>query len=118
MGSFKHGDIVLIRLNGTSATDGNESTRHAVIISADIINENLQTVIVCPLIEAKQVSQSRIGATFVPKADIGLDRDGLVFSLQIKTVSKDRIVKRVSSLPLSYMEKIKESLQAVLELDT
>ena len=117
MSSFKCGDIVLVQLSQDEQAKLNGSSRYAVVISADIINENLQTVIVCPLIEAKQVVKSRIGATFVPKSVIGMDINSLVFSLQIKTISKERIVKRVSSLPTDYMVQIKESLQAVLDID-
>ena len=114
MKSFKHGDIVLVNLDGLKQKP---LARHAVVISTDIINENLQTVIVCPLIEAKQVAKSRVGATLIPKEVIGMDENCLAFSLQIKTVAKERILKRISSLPLDYMQQIKESIQAVLELD-
>lgn len=114
MKSLKHGDIVLVNLG---APKQKSTTRHAVIISTDVINENLQTVIVCPLIEAKQVSKSRIGATLIPKEVIGMEENCLAFSLQLKTVAKEKIIKRVGSLPLDYLQQIKESVQAVLELD-
>jgi len=119
MRSYKHGDIILVQLEPaeTRATSAGTRSGHAVIISGDIINENLQSVIVCPLIDAELVTKSRIGATFVPKADVGLACNSLVFSLQIKTVPKDRILKRISSLPAAYIQQLKESLQTVLELD-
>lgn len=66
----------------------------------------------------RNVSRSRVGATFLPQDKIGLDSDFLALSLQIRTISKERIVKRVSSLPRSYMSQIKESLKAVLDLDS
>lgn len=117
MSTFKYGDIVSVKLEAFPNTQEDVLTRYALIISADIINENLQTVIVCPLIEAKKLSKSRIGATYLPKEEIGLETDCLVFSLQIKTISKDRIVKRVGALPESYKIQIKESLQAVLDIE-
>lgn len=117
MSLLKYGDIVSVGLSQRSATEPTGQSGFAVIISADIINENLQTVIVCPLIAAKNVSESRIGATFIPGEAIGLDSDSVVLSLQIKTISKDKIIKRVSSLPSSYVCKIKESLQAVLDIE-
>jgi mRNA-degrading endonuclease toxin of MazEF toxin-antitoxin module len=114
MKSFKHGDIVLVDFENSKQ---NSHTGHAVVISTDVVNENLQTVIVCPLIEAKQVTKSRIGATLIPKEVIGMEENCLAFSLQLKTVAKDRIIKRISSLPADYMQQIKESIHAVLELD-
>jgi mRNA-degrading endonuclease toxin of MazEF toxin-antitoxin module len=113
MKSFKRGDIVLIQLEDVKQ----KSARHGVVISTDVINENLQTVIVCPLIEAKQVTTSRIGATLIPKEAIGMEEDRLAFSLQLKTVAKERIQKRVSSVPAKFMQQIKQSIQTVLELD-
>ncbi len=117
MSAYKSGDVVRVKLHKDSDSGTNGAHRYAVIISADIVNDNLQTVIVCPLIEAQRVTESRIGATFVPGDVIGMENDSLVFTLQIKTISKDRIVKRVSSLPATYLSEIKESLQAVLDID-
>jgi mRNA-degrading endonuclease toxin of MazEF toxin-antitoxin module len=114
--SCKNGDIVAVRLEDTGGDE--EQIRYAVIISADIINENLQTVIVCPIIKAPEINISRIGATYIKKDDVGLDLNSLVLSLQIKTVSKDRILKSIGVLPANYRSEIKESLQAVLELDS
>ena len=112
--SFKHGDIVLVSLDSLKQKS---PARYAVVISSDVINDNLQTVIVCPLIEAKKVTKSRIGATLIPKEVIGMEENCLALSLQLKSVAKERILKRVSSLPVDYMKQIKESVQAVLELD-
>jgi mRNA-degrading endonuclease toxin of MazEF toxin-antitoxin module len=113
MTPYKWGDIVSVRLDET----GGGEARYALVISADILNDNLSTVIVCPLIEAKGVAQSRAGATFIPVNEIGLDFDSLVLSLQIKTINKERIIRRISSLPAHYEDEIRESLQAVLSLD-
>lgn len=118
MSAVKCGDIVSVRLAQVSGNSADEVIRHAVVVSADIVNENLKTVLACPLVAAKSISRSRVGATFLPQDKIGLDSDFLALSLQIRTISKERIVKRVSSLPRSYMSQIKESLKAVLDLDS
>ena len=99
MNHFKYGDIVLVQLNKDVEVKQEATVRPALVISADTINDNLQTVIICPLIEAKNVSQSRIGATFVPKEIGGLHENSLILSFQIKTISKERVLKRLSSLP-------------------
>ncbi len=117
MSSFNCGDIVSVKLKDNDIEE-KTSFGYAVIISAEVINKNLQTVIVCPLIEAKTVSESRIGATFVPKSDTDLDLNCVILSLQIKTISKKRIQKRISVLPTNYIRQIKESLQTVLDIDS
>ena len=113
----KYGDIIAVNIAGESKGQQQHFVRHAVVVSADIINENLPTVIVCPLIEAEQVKRSRIGATYIPKEETGLDFDCVVFSLQVKTIYKDQIVQRVGTLSFQYQLQLKESLQAVLELE-
>ncbi len=114
--SFKYGDLVLVNIDDNPESNETNQNRHAVIVSADVINDNLNTVIVCPVIEANRVSDTRIGATYIPQKAIGLEKDSLVISIQIKTIAKDRIVKRIGSLPSDYMYQIRESLQAVLDL--
>jgi mRNA interferase MazF len=116
MKSYKHGDVVMINLGGEENSEGGQP-HYAVIISGDVINEHLQTVIVCPLIESKQVSKSRIGATLIPKEAIGMEENCLAFSLQIKTITKERILRKVSSLPTDYLLQLRESIQAVLNFD-
>ena len=115
MSSFNCGDIVSVKLKDNEVEE-KKSIGYAVIISAEVINKNLQTVIVCPLIEVRDVSESRIGATFVPKSETDLDLNCVVLSLQIKTISKKRIQKRISVLPTNYIRQIKESLQTCLIL--
>ncbi|MFQ5677695.1 MAG: type II toxin-antitoxin system PemK/MazF family toxin [bacterium] len=115
MTSFIFGDIVAIN-SDVSDADLNGLTQHGVVISAEVINKTLHSVIVCPLIEAETVSQSRIGATFIPKMDTGLKFDAVALSLQIKTIPKERIQKKIGGLPSNYVNQIKESLQAVLDI--
>jgi len=117
MSSYNCGDIVSVKLKD-NGEHPQKAIGYAVIISAEVINKNLQTLIVCPLIEAKKVFESRIGATFVPKGETDLDLNCVILSLQIKTISKKRIQKRISVLPANYIHQIKESLQTVLDIDT
>ncbi|MFQ5651589.1 MAG: type II toxin-antitoxin system PemK/MazF family toxin [bacterium] len=115
--AIKYGDIVTVSIGPNSAIESGATVCYAVIISDDIVNEHLKSVIVCPVIEAKQLLESRIGATFIPKEKSGMVFDGVVLSLQIKTISKDKILERVGSIPAPYTRQLKESLKAVLALD-
>ncbi len=117
MSSYNCGDIVSVQLKDNGELP-QKSIGYAVIISTEVINKNLQTVIVCPLIEAKQVSESRIGATFLPKGETELDINCVILSLQIRTISKNKIQKRISVLPANYIHQVKESIQTVLDIDT
>ena len=114
---IRNGDIVSLQLNDPSPDPSSKKVQQfAVIISADVLNDHLHTVLVCPLVEAPQMKESRIGATLIPKEVVGMERDVVVFSLQIKTIGKNQIVKRISSVPPNYLGQIKESLLAVLDI--
>lgn len=117
MSAVKCGDIVSVRLDSNNDDVATHTLGYGVVVSADIINENLKMVLACPLLEAKGVSSSRIGATFLPKGKTGLDSNFLALSLQVRTIPKERITKRISALPGGYLSQIKESLKAVLDLD-
>lgn len=115
--TFNSGDVVALEHKDNGA-NSSKPIRYAVIISGDIINKNLETVIVCPLIESETVSESRIGATFIPREVTGLEVNRVVFSPQIKTVSKNQIQRTVSALPPVYIHQIKESLKVVLDIQS
>jgi mRNA-degrading endonuclease toxin of MazEF toxin-antitoxin module len=74
------------------------------------------SIIVCPLIEIGEISESRVGAAYVPGELIGMSRDSLVLCLHILTLDQDQIVKRIGSLPSSLMSNVEESLRFVLDL--
>ncbi|RMD92887.1 MAG: type II toxin-antitoxin system PemK/MazF family toxin [Calditrichaeota bacterium] len=117
MNHFKFGDIVLVNLAGEEEKPTVAKKGYALIISSDTVNDNLDTVIVCPMVKSEKTTRSRIGATFIPKEIVDLGEHQLILSFVIKTIVKDRIIKRINTLPKSYMQQVKESLQTVLSLD-
>lgn len=89
----------------------------ALVVSCNAINENLEMVIVCPLIEDMQISESQEGMVVVPKEVIGLNHNSVILCFQLFTISKERIVKRIGSLPTFLMPSVQSSLKAVLNLN-
>lgn len=109
-------DVVLVRHGHAPGLEQNDDIP-AVVISCDTINDNLETVIVCPLIESKQPSESRVGAIFVPKEVLGLENNHFVLCLQILTVFQEQIINRIGSLPDSLMSSVELGVKTVLHLD-
>ncbi|MFQ5677349.1 MAG: type II toxin-antitoxin system PemK/MazF family toxin, partial [bacterium] len=75
--SYKYGDVVVVQLSqqATIKKNGVGAGLRAVVVSSDALNKNLETVIVCPLIEQAPILESVTGATFVPKEVVGLRND-------------------------------------------
>ncbi|MCG8603718.1 type II toxin-antitoxin system PemK/MazF family toxin [bacterium] len=112
----RKGDIVLVRVDQNSNSTKDHGLRPAVIISCNVVNANMGSIIICPLVEIGQISESRVGAAYVPGELIGMSRDSLVLCLHILTMKQDQIVQRIGSLPDSLMRSVEESLEFVLDL--
>lgn len=108
------GDIVLVQTNQSSE---GAIEMPAVVVSADIINENMPGIIICPLLPTKHTFPSRIGATFIPKSLTGFEEDCLLHYFQIRAVPKEFVRKRIGALPHSFMKQVKESLKAVFDIE-
>lgn len=118
MSSCSRGDIVLVNLDQAGVEKMNATlAKPALVVSSDILNKNLDSVLVCPILEANGVSESKTGATFVPQVISGLNKDCIVFAFQIRSVTRTRIIRRLGSLPESFMDEVKEGLLAALALE-
>lgn len=116
MNLFSRGDVILVNLSNDTSNPKSEMISPAVVVSSDTLNANLDTLIVCPVIDANGISESRIGATLVPEDVIGLGKNCLVLSFQIRSIIKNRIIRRVGSLPDAYLKQVQEGVSAALEL--
>jgi len=89
--TVKRHDIVLVGLDPVIGSEM-AMTRLSVVVSADEMNDALATVVVCPLTTKLHPRwRSRIQITSSGKrAEVAVD--------QIRTVSKQRIVRRIDRL--------------------
>jgi len=83
-------DVFLVRLD---PTEGHEirKTRPCVIVSPDEMNRHLRTVLVAPMTTQGQPYASRVPVTFEGKS-------GKIVLDQLRTVDKQRLVKRLGKL--------------------
>ena len=111
MTGYKRREIILVNLYPKKGTEIGK-TRPAIILSDDIDNEELETMIVLPLSTQliDDVSPYRVR---LPARD-GLDNDSDVLVHQIRTISKSRVIKRISQISMEEYETIKDSLCQVL----
>jgi len=88
--------------------------RPVLIIAADEVNRNLHTTIVIPI--SSQVSSVGIEKIFLPKNSAGLDKNSVVLPVLVRTVDKERLVKRVGKISEEKLGEVEESLKLVLGL--
>ena len=93
-------DIYLANLDPTIGSEINK-TRPVVVISDDLLNRHLKTVVACPLTSSLHPTwRSRIQAVCHGRdAEIAVD--------QIRTISKQRLVKRLDRLSAATAAKLR-----------
>lgn len=89
-GGVRRGDIYLVNLNPTFGGEI-KKTRPCVIISPDELNAHLHTFIVAPMTGGQYAYPFRVPCRFQ-------GRNGYVVLDQIRTVDRERLVRRLGRL--------------------
>ncbi len=102
-GDVRRGDVFLISLDPTRG-DEIQKTRPCVIVSPDELNANLRTFIVAPLTTGGHPYPFRVASKFQ-------GRSGHIVLDQIRTVDRERLVRRLGKLSSSTLARILAILQ-------
>ena len=97
------GEVHLVRLDPTVGSELRKA-RPCLIVSPDELNEHLRTTIIAPMTTGGQAYPWRIACRFQ-------QRSGFVALDQLRTVDRERLVKRLGRLAPSTVGTILEGLQ-------
>lgn len=98
---LKRGDVFLVNLDPVIGSEI-AKTRPCLIVSPDVLNARFSTIIVAPLTSTEKPYPTRCQVEVNGRA-------GFVALDQIRTVSKDRLVKRVDTVnPAFSLEILRE----------
>jgi mRNA interferase MazF len=103
----KRGEVWLVSLDPTIGVEP-QKTRPCLIISPAEMHDHLRAVIVAPMITGSRPARFRVPLSFMGKA-------GLVLLDQIRTVDKQRLVKRLGQLADGSLVGVLDTLREVLE---
>ena len=109
------GDIVLANLEPVIGSEQG-SIRPVLIIQNDISNEYSPTTIIAP-ITSRVYTKEFPTNVFVLKKDSKLDKDSTFLLNQIRTIDKSRIIKRLTKLDSSVIEKVDLAIKISLGLE-
>lgn len=112
---MKSGEVWLIDLRPTKG-DEITKTRPAIILSADAVGV-LALKVIIPLTDWKE----RYGIApwmvkMSPTPQNGLSKDSAVDTFQIRSISKQRFIRKLGSVTRQDMAAIKKALATVLEM--
>ena len=94
---IRRGDVYLVQLNPTRAREIRK-TRPCVVVSPDELNAHLGTFIIAPLTTGSHPYPFRIPCRFAGK-------DGHLVLDQLRTVDRERLVKRLGALTAPTLAK-------------
>ncbi len=104
---YKRGEVILVNLYPKKG-DEIGKIRPAVIVSDDVDNDELETLIVLPL--SSHIIDDVIPYRVRLSSRDGLDNDSDVLVHQIRTISKKRVIKCISQISTEEYETIKTAL--------
>jgi mRNA interferase MazF len=99
----QRGEVYLVALNPTRGREIRK-TRPCVVVSPDELNANMGTFIVAPLTSGSHPYPFRIACRFA-------GRDGHLVLDQLRTVDRERLVKRLGALSAPTLSKALAVLQ-------
>jgi mRNA interferase MazF len=97
------GDVHLVRLDPTLGSEIRK-TRPCLVVSPNELNQHLRTVIVAPMTTAGHAYPWRVGCRFQ-------NRSGFVALDRVRTVDRERLVKRLGRLSVATVTEVLETLQ-------
>jgi len=106
-GSAVRGDVHLVRLAPTVGSEVRK-TRPCLVVSPEELNEHLSTVIVAPMTTGGHAYPWRVPCRFQ-------NRSGFVALDQVRTVDRERLVKRLGRLSSGTTTTVLETLQEMFE---
>ena len=92
------------------------SIRPVLIIQNDISNEYSPTTIIAP-VTSRVYTKEFPTNVYVSKQDSKLDKDSTILLNQIRTIDKSRIIKKLTKLDNTIMNKVDMAIKVSLGLD-
>ncbi|WZL89756.1 type II toxin-antitoxin system PemK/MazF family toxin [Salinimicrobium sp. 3283s] len=86
--------------------------RPCVIISGNLLNQYLQVVIVCPL--TSKIKNYKGNLIITPDLENGLEKVSEVMTFHVRSVSKNRLDKRIGKISSEQVDFIKTTLDDIL----
>ncbi|WP_375578277.1 type II toxin-antitoxin system PemK/MazF family toxin [Marivirga tractuosa] len=109
---MKQAEIWNVNLNPVKGSE-QAGFRPVVILSGNLANEFLRTIIVCPL--TTKIKEYKGNPVLEPDIKNGLKEKSEVLVFHIRSISKDRFVNKLGEVTPDCMEQMKKTLEDILK---
>jgi len=108
---MKQNEIWTADLNPIKGSE-QQGIRPVVVISGNAMNSNLGISIVCPL---SSKIKNYAGCLVIKKGGLsGLETDSEIITFQVRTLSKERFIRKIGEISKDQLEAIKKGLNDIL----
>ncbi len=108
---MRQGEIWFANLNPTKGSE-QSGFRPLVIISGNMLNEHLKVVITCPL--TTKIKDYKGNVVLQPNELNKLIQPSEILTFHIRSVSKERLVRKIGSISADELAVIKQGLDDIL----
>jgi mRNA interferase MazF len=109
---MKQGEIWFVDLNPTKGSE-QAGQRPVVVISGNLLNEHLTVVIVVPL--TTKIKNYKGNPILNPNKTNGLKTESEMLVFHVRSVSKDRLVKKIGSIEKEELNCAIKTLNDILK---
>lgn len=109
---MKKGEIWEVFFDPTVGSE-QSGRRPAVIISGNLANKHLNTVIVCPI--TSKLKNYHGNLIVEPNTKNGLNKKSEVLSVHVRSISKQRFKKKLGYFNLTEMDVIIQNLEKIIK---
>ncbi len=110
---MKQREIWQANLNPTKGSE-QAGFRPVVIVSGNLMNKYLNVLIACPL--TSKLKNYKGHVILQPNEENGLTEASEILNIHVRSISKDRLVKRVGRITQKELELTKKGLNEILTL--
>ena len=109
---MNQGEIWLADLNPTKGSE-QAGIRPVVIVSGNMLNEHLGIIIVIPL--TTKVKNFKGNPVLTPNKSSGLKEESEMLVFHVRSVSKDRLTKKLGSISAEELNRAIKTLNDILK---
>ena len=108
---MKQREIWYANLNPTKSSE-QSGFRPIVIISGNMLNTYLKIVIACPL--SSKIKNYKGNVVLNPKKKNGLTAPSEIMIFHLRSISKERLIKKIGEITEEELSELKEGLDDIL----
>ncbi len=90
--------------------------RPVIIVQTDLLNKHHFSSVICPVTSNVKM-ESEILRIHLKKGSCGLNEECDIMIDQIRAIDNKRLIKRIGAAPTEVVEKLKENLKIVFDLE-